>query len=102
MTSKKFPNDFIELKSLVADLKSFRLEEYALNAQEKRKLAQIHDELKNFHNNDETQIPIESSLGLNTVNKLWEKLDASLHMREILLEKSIEKYYLIIKHIETK
>jgi phosphoketolase len=96
MTSKQFPNDFIELKSLIADLKSFRLEEYAINAQEKRKLTQIHSELKDFYNNDETQIPIDSNHDLNAVNKLWEKLDASLHMREILLEKSIEKYFFFV------
>lgn len=40
------PNDYVELKSLIADLKTFRLEEYANKQREKKKLHHIYSELQ--------------------------------------------------------
>ena len=40
------PNDYVELKSLIADLKGFRLEEYANRHREKQKLNSIYSELQ--------------------------------------------------------
>lgn len=40
------PNDYIEIKSLIADLKTFRLEEYGNKQFDKKKLTNIHNELQ--------------------------------------------------------
>lgn len=88
MSNKLYPNDFIELKSLIADIKTFRLVEYATHLADKKKLSNIYSELQVLHSK---QIPIESNQHLILIDKLWEKLDIVLHNRENLLENALAK-----------
>ena len=44
--NSELPIDYIELKSLIADLKGFRLEEYANKHRDKLKLNSIYSELQ--------------------------------------------------------
>ena len=45
MDNRNVPNNIIEIKSLLNDVKSFRLEEYATRLKEKKKLLNLYDEI---------------------------------------------------------
>jgi hypothetical protein len=82
------PNDFVELKSLIADLKTFRLEEYHNKQKERNKINSIHSELQNY-------LPKQASLimdpneDIKILDRLWDKLDQTIQNREAQLEKAI-------------
>ncbi len=89
MNAKTFSNEFVQLKSLVADMKTFRLEQYSVNLAKKTKLAQVHAELQNFY---DKQVPLDPEDQLGSIEKLWTRLDASMQTREGLLDRAIDKY----------
>jgi hypothetical protein len=84
----KLPNDYVELKSLIADLKSFRLESYSDKQKDNNKIHKIYKELHNNYANKQLN-PEEDILILD---RLWEKLDQLVHSRETQLELAISKY----------
>lgn len=45
MDNRTVPNNIIEIKSLLNDVKTFRLEEYATRLKEKKKLLNLYDEI---------------------------------------------------------
>lgn len=45
MDNRTVPNNIIEIKALLNDVKSFRLEEYATRLKEKKKLLNLYDEI---------------------------------------------------------
>jgi hypothetical protein len=80
---------FLILKSLTADIKTFRLEEYATHLREKKKLQHIFSELKSFYGKN---IPMDTNEDIYSIDRLWEKLDVSIQNRENLLDKALEKF----------
>lgn len=45
MDNRYVPNNLVEIKSVLNDVKSFRLEEYVTRLREKKKLVQLYNEL---------------------------------------------------------
>jgi len=88
MNAKSLPSGYVELKSLIADLKCFRLEEYALKLQDKKKLQQIYTELHSYYGKKFAQA-MRPDEEMRLINKLWESLDLALQERETLLEQAI-------------
>ena len=83
-------NDYVELKSLIADLKSFRLEEYSNKQRDKLKLNSIYSELQATYQKKLPQI-IDSNEDIRLIEKLWDKLDQAIQNREFQLENAISK-----------
>ena len=106
------PNDYVELKSLIADLKTFRLEEYANKQREKKKLHHIYSELQvsssscprdsrgpkqlvcalqNFFSK-QLSPAVDANEEMRVIDRLWERLDQAISSRESQLEATIGKY----------
>ena len=45
INNKNVPNDITEIKAILNEIKSFRLEEYASKLKDKKRLVQLFDEL---------------------------------------------------------
>lgn len=89
MTSKsQLPSGYVELKSLIADLKCFRLEEYANKLRDKKKLQNVFVELQSYHGKKFSQV-LRSEEQIGVINRLWETLDAAVQERENHLEQAI-------------
>lgn len=89
MSSKcQLPSGYVELKSLIADLKSFRLEEYAAKIKDKKKLANVYAELQSYYGKKFPQI-LKADEDIRVIEKLWDKLDITLQNRESQLEHAI-------------
>lgn len=84
----QLPSGFVELKSLIADLKCFRLEEYAVKLKEKKKLASIYVELESYYGKNFPQV-VGPDEDIRLVEKLWERLDLAVQTRESELEQAI-------------
>jgi hypothetical protein len=92
MNSKsQLPTGYVELKSLVADLKSFHLEEYVQKQQDRKKLNSVYNELQSYYAKKLTQI-ISQDEDICIIDKLWDKLDQSIQNREAQLEQAILKF----------
>ncbi len=93
MNSKsQLPNGYVELKSLIADLKCFRLEEYTQKQRDKKKLSSVYIELQSYYGKRFAQT-IKSDEDIKVIDKLWDKLDQSLHNREAQLENAILRFF---------
>lgn len=90
-TQLALPNDYIHLKSLMADLKAFRLEEYPLKQKDHKKLTYLYSELQNIYPKHFAQ-SIDPAENIKMLESLWEKLDHALQNRESQLEQAIYKY----------
>jgi len=88
MNSKSIFSGYVELKSLIADLKCFRLEEYAHKLQDKKKLHQVYSELQSYYGKKFTQ-EMRPDEEIRIINRLWESLDMALQDRETQLEQAI-------------
>lgn len=93
------PNDYIDLKSLMADLKAFRLEEYPLRQKDRKKLTYLYSELQNIYPKHFAQ-SIDPAENIKLLESLWEKLDQSLQNRESQLEQAIYKFERMQKTFE--
>ena len=82
------PSGYVELKSLIADLKGFRLEEYAQRLHDRNKLRNVYAELQSYYAKRLVHT-LRSDEDLRVVEQLWEKLDAALQSRELQLEHAI-------------
>ncbi len=73
------PIDYIELKSLIADLKGFRLEEYATKHRDKLKLNSIYSELQVFNSSEFFRLHFKTYLRFyfSLKESLHEKIDAN-------------------------
>jgi len=88
MDNRNVPNNIIEIKSLLNDVKSFRLEEYATRLKEKKKLLNLYDEIMNLPDSENFNVENE----IKSIEKVWHKFDNYIQLRENLLEKTYKKY----------
>lgn len=87
MDNRNVPSDLNEIRICLNNVKSFRLEEYASRLKEKKKLVQLSSELMQFSNEDKLSIESE----LKSIEKVWQKFDHYIQLRETLLEKNLKK-----------
>lgn len=88
------PNDYIELKSLIADLRAFRLEEYSVRQRDRSKLKHIYSEIKSYFGKTfgpATSV-IEPGEEIELIESLWDRLDQVMHEREDQLEQSMLRF----------
>jgi dystonin len=86
--NNRLPNDYVELKSLTADLKAFRLESYNEKQKENNKIHKLYKEL---HNNYAKQM-LNVDEDIEMLDRLWERLDFCLNSRETHLEAAIARF----------
>jgi dystonin len=82
------PPDFVELKSLVADLKSFQLEEYANRKRDLNKLTSLYCELQNYYPK-QLMLSMDPKEDIIALQNMWENLDQLISKRETQLEKAL-------------
>ena len=83
---------FLILKSLIADLRSFRLEEFSLIQRDRNKLNHIHAEIQNYYTRQLGGAnAIDPTESLNIIVELWDRLENTMQNRETQLEKAIQK-----------
>jgi hypothetical protein len=100
MDNRNVPCNLKEIRDLLNDVKSFRLDKYALKLKEKKRLMHLCKEileLNSIHNNNEEDVGSElNDLNveneLRSIEKVWQKFDNYIQLRENLLEKSCKKY----------
>ena len=88
MDNRNVPTDLSDIKMSLNDVKTFRLEEYCIRLKEKKKLVQLSNELMQYSEDEKTNIESE----LKSIEKVWQKFDNYIQLRENLLEKSLKKY----------
>ncbi|CAF0712702.1 unnamed protein product [Brachionus calyciflorus] len=99
MDNRTVPHSLIEIKSLLNDIRTFRLEEYATKLKEKKRLANLYNEMISLPDSDSLNLDNE----LNSIEKVWLKFDSYIQLRENLLEKTYKKYenlQVVIQRIE--
>lgn len=87
MDNRNVPNSMLEIKTLLNDVKTFRLEEYAIRLREKKRLTNLYNELMSFPDSDSLNLDNE----LKSIEKVWHKFDNYIQLRENLLEKTYKK-----------
>ncbi|CAF0847703.1 unnamed protein product [Brachionus calyciflorus] len=88
-TSLTLPNEFIELKSLMADLKSFCLEEFKAKQKEMLKLDNLIKELKSMSPSGQID---EEEQEYRLIKAKWEQLEKSIQKYETLIEEKLLEY----------
>jgi hypothetical protein len=101
------PADFVELKSLCADLKSFQLEEYRGKRADLNKIASMYSELQNYYPK-QLMLMMDPQEDLSVLQSIWYKLEGQMQIRESQLDKALEswdqnqrKYEAILKSTKT-
>lgn len=88
MDNRNVPDTRDAVKASLNNVKTFRLEEYASRLKEKKKLVQLSNELILISTQEE-KLNIESEL--KSIEKVWQKFDHYIQLRESLLEKCLKK-----------
>ena len=85
------PSNFVELKSLMADLKAFQLEEYPNKHRDFSKLQATYKEVE-FHYPKQLMQAMDPNEDLDSLQNLWNNLEQLIYNRESQLNKALTRF----------